>query len=98
MLGDSIVLEVDYPACILAKDKIRLHKETSQHQLISKRTYLGEQRVIPGDKAVIFPCSAFNKSSEEDRFCFSYVSTARDGAVNTLKSLCLPYVDKGRAK
>ena len=92
--GDSLVVEINYPTCILDKDKIRLYQETASHGS-DRRTYIGEQRVIPGDKAVIFPCSVFNKTSSGDRFCFSYVSTAVDGAVAVLRTECLPYKDKG---
>ena len=86
---------MNYPACILDMDKIRLHQETG-HRGPGKRKYIGEQRVIPGDKAVIFPCSAFNKTSSDDMFCFSYVSTAGDGSVSTLLTTCLPYQDPGK--
>ena len=92
--GDSLVVEMNYPPCILDMNKIRLHQETGSHGT-RRRTYIGEQRVIPGDKAVIFPCSVFNKTSSGDRFCFSYVSTAVDGAVAVLRTDCLPYKDKG---
>ena len=92
--GDSMVVEMNYPTCILDMDKIRLYQERASHGS-GRRTYIGEQRVIPGDKAVIFPCSVFNKTSSGDRFCFSYVSTAADGAVAVLKTQCLPHRDKG---
>ena len=49
-----------------------------------------------GDKAVVFPCSLFNISSQDDVFCFSYVSVPRDGSVNTVKTTCLPVQDPGK--
>ena len=96
--GDSMVVEMNYPSCILDKDKIRLHRESLGYGSNRRRTYIGEQRVIPGDKAVIFPCSAFNKSSSGDRFCFSYISTSMAGLVNTLRTECLPYQIQGMVR
>ena len=87
---------MNYPACILAKDKIRLYQETTSHGS-GRVTYIGEQRVIPGDKAVIFPCSSFNKTTSGDMFCFYYVSTAVDGSVSTLRNACLPYQSTGKS-
>ena len=96
MEGDTMVVEMNYPACILGKDKIRLYQESTSYGT-GRRTYLGEQRVIPGDKAVIFPCSAFNRTSSGDQFCFSYVSTAMDGTVATLRTVCLPRREHGES-
>jgi hypothetical protein len=93
--GDSLVVEMNYPACILDNDKIRLYQETTSHRS-DRRMYIGEQRVIPGDKAVIFPCSAFNNTISGDQFCFSYVSTAVDGSVATIRTACLPYHTTGK--
>ena len=56
--------------------------------------------LLQGDKAVVFPCSLFNVSvSRPDTiFCFRYISVARDGAVNTVKSLCLPIQETGNGE
>ena len=53
--------------------------------------------LLQGDKAVVFPCSLFNVSTSDPDtiFCFRYVSVARDGAVNTVKTLCLPIQETG---
>ena len=48
--------------------------------------------MIPGDKAVIFPCSSFNASgsSGQPLFCLYYVSTHSSGAVTSITNSCLP--------
>ena len=56
--------------------------------------------MLQGDKAVVFPCSLFNVSTSDPDtvFCFRYVSVARDGAVNTVKTLCLPIQETGNGE
>ena len=56
--------------------------------------------LLQGDKAVVFPCSLFNVSTSEPDtiFCFRYISVARDGAVNTVKTLCLPIQETGNGE
>ena len=46
--GDSVVVEVDYPHCILDQDKIRLYSHSSKSLVRPK--YLGEQRVVKVNK------------------------------------------------
>merc|ERR1719282_428015 len=54
-LGDSVIVETDYPSCVLDRDKIRLYRQSTTS--MTRPIYVGEQRVIRGDKAVVFPCS-----------------------------------------
>ena len=53
-----------------------------------------------GDKAVVFPCSLFNVSTSDPDtiFCFKYISVARDGAVNTVNTRCLPVQETGNGE
>ena len=44
ILGDSVIVETDYPGCILERDKIRLYKQSST--AMTRPKYVGEQRVI----------------------------------------------------
>ena len=60
------MLETSYPACILQQDKIRLYRQPRRS--LNRLNYIGEQRVIKGDTAVVFPCSMFNVSSASDVF------------------------------
>ena len=88
------MLETSYPACILQQDKIRLYRQPRRS--LNRLNYIGEQRVIKGDTAVVFPCSMFNVSSASDVFCFHYVSTSSQGAVHTVQTRCVGAQDKGR--
>ena len=92
--GHSLVVETSYPACILQSDKIRLYRQPSRP--LNRLNYIGEQRVIKGDTAVVFPCSMFNSSSASDVFCFHYVSTSSQGSVHTVRTRCVGAEDKGR--
>ena len=92
--GHSLVVETSYPACILQQDKIRLYRQPRRP--LNRLTYIGEQRVIKGDTAVVFPCSMFNVSSLSDVFCFHYVSTSSQGSVHTVQKKCVGAEDRGR--
>ena len=84
--GDSVVLEVDYPHCIGVQDKVRFFQQPV-HPGLGRPQYIAEQRVIPGDKAVLFPCSLFNQS-EGFTPCFHYISTAQSGKVALVTDSC----------
>ena len=84
----ALVVELDYPACIPARDKVRLYRAAGNGP--GHGTYLGEQRVVPGDHAVVFPCNLLYNSSALDRHCFRYIATAAGGAVSTAAAECLP--------
>ena len=42
--GDSVIVETDYPGCILDRDKVRLYSQSANS--LARPQYLGEQRVI----------------------------------------------------
>ena len=87
------MVETSYPACILHQDKIRVYRQTRRP--LNRQNYIGEQRVVKGDTAVVFPCSMFNVSAVSDVFCFHYVSTSSIGSVHTVQSRCLGGRDSG---
>ena len=84
--GDSVVVELDYPHCIGTRDKVRLYLDPLKPGL-GRAQYIGEQRVVPGDKAVLFPCSLFNRTVGFT-FCFHYISTAETGKVSLVTDSC----------
>ena len=86
VVGDSVVLEIDYPHCIGTQDKIRLFQQP-EHPGLGRAQYIGEQRVVPGDKAVLFPCSLFNQT-QGFLPCFHYISTAHAGKVALVTDTC----------
>ena len=52
--GDTVIVETDYPGCILDRDKIRLYKQSSTS--MTRPKYVGEQRVIRVRKHLITLC------------------------------------------
>ena len=46
-----MILETDYPGCILARDKVRLYRQSANS--LARPQYLGEQRVIQVSATVI---------------------------------------------
>ena len=72
--------------------------------------YLGEARVVTGDKAVVFPCSVFTQQKTEDdistqqknkddisaKYCYKYISTGSAGQVATVIDSCKLDINSGR--
>ena len=85
--GETVVVEIDYPRCIGTQDKIRLYREPRRPGL-GRARYLGEQRVVPGDKAVLFPCAQLNTTHDGFDFCFHYVSSSDTGQVSLVTDSC----------
>ena len=92
--GETVVIEIDYPRCIGTQDKIRLYREPNRPGL-GRAQYVGEERVVPGDKAVLFPCSLFNTTTLDYSFCFHYISTSDSGQVSLVTDSC-KYKQKGK--
>ena len=49
--GDSVIVETDYPGCILDRDKVRLYSQSANS--LARPQYIGEQRVIQVSRAKI---------------------------------------------
>ncbi|XP_054708448.1 thrombospondin type-1 domain-containing protein 1-like [Uloborus diversus] len=73
-----------YPRCILDQDRIRVYGKAPKGSL----KYIRESRIITGKHSTKLSCDIFQDDYQE--YCFSFVSTARNGAVFDLKTHCLP--------
>ena len=66
--------------------------------------YLGEARVVTGDKAVVFACTVYTHSQTADNkneydtkslYCYKYISTGSGGQVATVINTCKPDSNSG---
>lgn len=78
-----------YPRCILDQDRIRVYGKALRGPL----KYIRESRIETGKHSTKMSCDIFQDDYQE--YCFSFVSTARNGAVYDLKTLCLPTLTNG---
>ncbi|XP_035205164.1 thrombospondin type-1 domain-containing protein 1-like [Stegodyphus dumicola] len=80
----SLSVIYHYPRCILDQDRIRVYGKALRGPL----KYIRESRIESGKHATKLSCDIFDDEFHE--YCFSFVSTARNGAVYDLKTHCLP--------
>jgi len=83
--NNQLVVEVSRPSCSLRDDKLRLYAQRNRH---SQLHYVTERRVISDQSVVSFGCRLFNRTYIS--YCFKYISTANNGAVNEQTTICLP--------
>lgn len=80
----SLSVIYHYPRCILDQDRIRVYGKALRGPL----KYIRESRIETGKHSTKLSCDIFQDDYQE--YCFSFVSTARNGAVFDLKTHCLP--------
>jgi len=84
----QLVVEFTQPSCSLRDDKLRLYAQRDRHSTSSQLQYVTERRVINDESTVSFECRLFKPT--DFAYCFKYISTANNGAVNEQTTLCLP--------
>jgi len=85
---EQLVVEFTQPSCSRSDDKLRLYAQRGRHSTPSQLHYLTERRVRNDESMVSFDCRLFKPT--DISYCFKYVSTANNGAVNEQTTLCLP--------
>ena len=86
--SEQLVVEVTQPSCSRSDDKLRLYAQRKRHPSSSQLHYVTERRVMNDESVVSFECSLFKPT--DIAYCFKYISTANNGAVNEQTTLCLP--------
>lgn len=84
----QLVVEFTQPSCSRSDDKLRLYAQRGTHPISSQLHYVTERRVINDESSVSFACRLFKPN--DTSYCFKYISTANNGAVNEQTTLCLP--------
>ena len=84
----QLVVEFTQPRCSRNDDKLRLYAQRSRHSTLSNLQYVTERRVLNDKSTVTFECRLFKPTDVS--YCFKYISTANNGAVNEQTTLCLP--------
>lgn len=86
----ELSVEFTQPSCSRNDDKLRLYAQrgNGRHPLASQLHYMTERRVTNDQSFVSFECHLFR--STDSFYCFKYISTANNGAVNEQTTLCLP--------
>ena len=84
----QLVVEFTQPSCSRSDDKLRLYAQRGRHSTSSQLHYVTERRVPNDESMVSFDCRLFKPT--DISYCFKYISTANNGAVNEQTTLCLP--------
>jgi len=84
----QLVVEFTQPSCSGNGDKLRLYAQRGRHPTSSKLHYVTERRVVNDQSIVSFECRLFKTT--DISYCFKYISTANNGAINEQTTLCLP--------
>jgi len=83
----QMVVEFTQPSCAGNDDKLRLYAQHEGHPK-TQLQYVTERRIRNDQLSVYFQCHLFKPSDVS--YCFKYISTANNGAVNEQTTLCLP--------